>query len=282
MDAPILVTGGTGLLGRLLVPRLLAADRRVRVLSRRPHDDEDGVEYVLGDLSTGGTRVAQAVEGVSAIVHLASRSKGDAEATRNLVRAAARATGAGGARDEQPGPGGTDPAAGPAAGPPHLVFISVVGADTVSQAYMRSKYDAERVITDSELPWTIIRVTQFYDLVLDSLRTGSRSPLLPMPAGVPLQPVDADETAARLVELALGEPAGHVPDLAGPQRTDAGTLTRAYLRAAGRRRLLLPVPLPGVLPGARAIKRGALAPAPGAPYTAGSTTWEEFLSTAEL
>jgi uncharacterized protein YbjT (DUF2867 family) len=279
MDAPILVTGGTGLLGRLVVPRLRAADRQVRVLSRRPHTDEDGVHYVLGDLGSGGTRVSQAVEGVSVIVHLASGNKGDVAATRNLVRAAARLKGAD--DEEEPGFGG--PGAGASgAGAPHLVFISIVGAGAVAQGYMRAKYDAEQVITDSGLPWTIIRVTQFYDLLLDSLRKGSRSPVLPVPARVRVQPVDADETAARLVELALAEPAGRVPDLAGPRLMDSGELTRAYLRAAGQRRLLLPVPLPGLLPGARAIKGGALAPEPGSAYTAGSLTWEEFLSKADL
>ncbi|MYS22811.1 Uncharacterized conserved protein YbjT, contains NAD(P)-binding and DUF2867 domains [Streptomyces sp. DvalAA-14] len=281
MDAPILVTGGTGLLGRLVVPRLRVANRQVRVLSRRPHQDEDGVQYILGDLGSGGSRVSQAVEGVSVILHLASGNKGDQDTTRNLVRAAARLTVAD--DEDDPALGGSGPGApGTGGGAPHLVFVSVVGADAVPQSYMRSKYEAEQVIADSALPWTILRVTQFYDLLLDSLRKGARSPVLPVPGGVPVQPVDADETAARLVELALAEPAGRVPDLAGPHLMDSGTLTRTYLRAAGRRRLMLPVPLPGVLPGARALKRGALAPEPGSTFTAGTRTWEEFLGTADL
>ena len=53
MASLMLVTGGTGTLGRLVVPRLLAAGGELRVLTRRSREDADGVEFVTGDLSTG-------------------------------------------------------------------------------------------------------------------------------------------------------------------------------------------------------------------------------------
>ncbi len=46
----ILVTGGTGTLGRHVVARLRQAGCDVRVLSRRPHAAAGGIEYVKGDL----------------------------------------------------------------------------------------------------------------------------------------------------------------------------------------------------------------------------------------
>ena len=79
--------------------------------------------------------------------------------------------------------------------------------------------------------------------------------------------------ADRLVELALGAPAGLVPDIAGPRVYGMDELVRSYLRARGRRRLIVPVRFGG---GAyRAIRAGAhLAP----DRAVGRRTWEEFLA----
>jgi uncharacterized protein YbjT (DUF2867 family) len=97
-------------------------------------------------------------------------------------------------------------------------------------------------------------------------------PMLPVPSAIQFQPVDADEVAARLVE-ALGEPAGLVPDVGGPQVYGAADLFRGYLRAAQRRRLIMPVWLPGKA--AREFRAGAnLAP----DQAVGHRTWEEFLA----
>jgi uncharacterized protein YbjT (DUF2867 family) len=198
---PVLVTGGTGTLGRLVVQRLRAAGRAVRVLSRRPRAAAgEGIEFVTGDLATG-ERIEAAVQGAEIIVHCAGGAKGDGDKARSLVRAAAPA----GAR--------------------HLVYISVVGADHVPQAggldramfgYFGSKLAAERVVAESGLPFTTLRATQFYDLMLLVARAMAWLPVIPVPAGVSFQPVDTGEVAARLVELALGQPAGLASDLAGP------------------------------------------------------------------
>jgi uncharacterized protein YbjT (DUF2867 family) len=257
MTLPILVTGGTGTLGRQLVPRLRHAGAEVRILTRGTRADADGVSYLTGDLATG-EGIAQAVDGVATIVHCAGDGKSDEETTRALVRAAARA------------------------GAPHLVYISVVGADRVPIAsaadrtmfgYFGSKLAGERVIAESGLPWTTLRAAQFHDLALVVARALAKLPVVPVLAGARFQPVDTDEVAARLAELTLGAPAGLVPDLAGPRVYHMAELVRSYLRATGRRRLILPVRVPGRA--AKAIRAGALL-APGA--APGTRTWEEFLA----
>lgn len=257
MSSLILVTGGTGTLGRLVVPRLRDAGGKVRVLSRRPHQATEGTEFVTGDLDTG-EGIDAAVAGAEIIVHCAGSRKGDEDKARNLVRAASRA------------------------GSPHLVNISVVGADRIPLAsgadramfaYFGSKLAAERVVADSGLPWTTLRATQFYDLLLMVARQMARLPVIPVASGVSFQPVDAGEVAARLAELALGPPVGLVPDMAGPRVYPMAELIRGYLRASGKRRLLVPVRLPGQ--GARALRAGAnLAP----DRAVGRRTWEEFLA----
>jgi uncharacterized protein YbjT (DUF2867 family) len=258
MDATcILVTGGTGTLGRLVVPRLRDAGHTVRVLSRRSGEAGDGVELVTGDLGTG-EGIDAAVEGAEVVVHCAGTTKGDGDKALHLVRAASRA------------------------GTRHLVHISVVGADRVPVtsgvdramfAYFDSKLAAERVVAGSGLPWTTLRATQFHQSFLALARQMARLPVVPVAAGFRFQPVDAGEVADRLAELALGAPAGLVPDLAGPRILGMDALIRAYLRAGGKRRPLLPIRLPGKA--ARAVRAGAnLAP----DRAVGRRTWEEFLA----
>ncbi len=257
MTSTILVTGGTGTLGRLLVPRLHDAGAKVRVLSRSHHPSDGGAEFAVGDLDTG-EGVDEAVAGVDTIVHCAGSAKGDEQKTRRLVRAATRA------------------------GAPHLVYISVIGADRIPVVsrtdramfgYFAAKRAAELVIADSGLPWTTLRAAQFHNLILTVARQLAKLPVLPVPSGVPYQPVDAGEVADRLVALALGDPAGLVPDIAGPRTYQMTELVRSYLRAAGKRRLIMPVRAPGGA--ARAIRAGATV----APDRAvGRRTWEEFLA----
>jgi uncharacterized protein YbjT (DUF2867 family) len=200
------------------------------------------------------------VEGIETVIHCAGSTKGDEVKARNLVRAASRA------------------------GIRHIVLISVVGADRIPVVsgidramfgYFASKLAAERVIAESGLPWTTLRATQFHDLILMTARQMTKLPVVPVPAKVRFQPVDASEVAARLVDLAIGEPAGRVSDMAGPRIYEMAELLRSYLRAQGKRRLLIPVRLPGQA--ARAFRSGAnLAP----DQAIGRRTWEDFLVTS--
>ena len=140
--------------------------------------------------------------------------------------------------------------------------------------YFASKRAAEKVIKDSGLPWTTLRATQFHDLMLMVAQQIAKLPVVPVPAGFQVQPVDADEVADRLVELTLGEPSGIVPDIGGPRVYGAAQLLRGYLLATKRRRRpIVPVWLPGQA--ARAFRAGAnLAPE----QAVGQRTWEEFLT----
>ena len=256
-DDLILVTGGTGTLGRLVVARLRAAGRDVRVLSRSRREAAGGVELVTGDLATG-EGVEAAVRGAGIVVHCAGSNKGDEDKARSLVRAASDA------------------------GVRHVVYISVVGADRVPVVsgvdramfgYFASKLAAERIVAESGVPWTTLRAGQFHDLMLTTVRGMSKLPVVPVPSGFRFQPVEADEVAARLVELALGAPAGLVPDIAGPRVYAMKELLRGYLRAAGKHRATVPLRLPGKA--ARAFRDGAnIAP----DRAVGRRTWEEFLA----
>lgn len=249
MTSPVLVTGGTGRLGRRVVDGLVDSGCDVRVLARHEREMAPAVRFFMGDLRRGDG-IDAAMSGVGTVVHCATSTKGDADATRILVTAAVQA------------------------GSQHLVYPSIVGIDRLaSWGYTKAKLEAERIVKDSGLPWTILRVTQFYDYCFDNSRRLSRFPVLaPVPAGFTVQPVDPDEVAARLVELALGEPLGRAPDMAGPQVSSWVDLFRSYLNATHRHRWVVPVRVPG----SKAVRDGALLPSKG--HTVGTKTWDQFLS----
>jgi uncharacterized protein YbjT (DUF2867 family) len=255
MTTSILVTGGTGTLGRPVALLLRDAGANVTVLSRHTRETAEGIRYVAGDLTTGDG-VEAAVRGAEVVVHCAGGSKGDEQKTRTLVSAA------------------TDVR--------HIVLISVVGADRIPQVsaidraffgYFGMKLATERVVEQSGIGWTTLRATQFHDLILIVARSLAKLPVIPAPTGSRFQPVDATEVAERMAALALGEPAGLAPDLAGPKIYTVAELIKSYLTAVGKRRPLVPVHIPGQA--ARAIRAGAnLAP----DCAAGKRTWEEFLA----
>jgi len=217
MTPRILVTGGTGTLGRHVVPLL---PPEVRVLTRHEHEDSEGVEYVTGDL-LGGEGLDAALAGIETVLHLAGAAKGDDAAASNLVQAAARA-------DVR-----------------HLVVISVIGADTMPIAWFRTQLAVEQAVIDSGVPWTILRAAQFHDLALKTVGVLAKMPVVPIPGGLRFQPVDARDVAERLAELTLGEPAGRVPDIAGPSVYGIKDLVESYLKAYGKHRLTMPVRIPG-------------------------------------
>lgn len=229
MPKRILVAGGTGTVGRVVVNRLLDTGAEVQVLSRgrRAPGPADRARYVVGDVKTGAG-LADAISGVDTVVACL-------DPVDRLVEAAVRA------------------------GKPHLVYISIVGIDRVPFGYYQRKLADEQLISDSGLPWTVLRATQFHDLVAAALRVLAVSPVLPVPAGWSFQPIDVRDVGARLADLAHGEPAGRVPDIGGPQVLSVTDLARQYLTAVGKRRLVVSVPLPGRV--ARAYRSGGhLAP----------------------
>jgi len=237
----VLVTGGTGTVGRIVVDHLTTAGKDVRILSRgrrRPH--HTGVEHVVGDVRTGAG-LDPALDGVDTIVHCVYP-------TEHLVAAAKRA------------------------GSPHLVYVSIVGIDRVPFGLYRKMLANERVIAQSGLPWTVMRATQFHDLIAFMLRILAKPPAMALPSGLRFQPVDVRDVGERLASLALGEPVGCAPDFGGPQVRALDDLARSYLAIVGTRRLIVPIRLPGKA--FRGIRTGALT-APE--HAAGTITFEQYL-----
>jgi uncharacterized protein YbjT (DUF2867 family) len=236
IDGPVLVTGGTGTLGRPLVERLAGAGAGVRVMSRRsrPAGRDLPYEWAVADFGKNQGLDA-AVAGAGAVVHCATSPRSDAEYARRLVQAVRRSA------------GGVSP---------HLVYISIVGIDDVPFMYYRAKLEAERIVESSGLPWTILRATQFHDLIAKITGGQRRLPFVLAPSGVRFQPVEVTEVAERLADLARGEPAGRVPDMGGPEVRTGRELAETTMSVAGWRRRIVPLRLPGKA--GQAVRDGAL------------------------
>jgi uncharacterized protein YbjT (DUF2867 family) len=214
LSGVILVTGGTGTLGRPTVQRLRNGGRDIRVLSRRA-----GPGRVVGDLATGDG-IRDALVGVDTVLHLATTGgAGDAAATRILLAAAADA------------------------GVSHFVYISIVGIDDIPMAYYREKAECERMIVAAPVPHTILRATQFHDFVATIFAAQKYSPVLFAPS-ISVQPIAVAEVGARLIEL-VDAPVGRVDDIGGPELLTGPELATAWREATGSRRPVWPLRLPG-------------------------------------
>lgn len=250
----ILLTGGTGGLGREVARAAERAGHTVRIASRRaaPGDAPAGRQWARMDVRTG-EGIAEALSGADVVIHAASdprRHAGvDVQGT-HLLAEAARAAGTG-----------------------HLVYVSIVGIDRIPFAYYRSKLRAEGIVAASGVPYSLVRATQFHSLV-DALLGGlARVPLIhPVPTDFRFQSVDTAEVAARLVRAAEGGPGGRLPDFGGPEVLTLGEMARAWKAARGVRKRMVHLPLPGPLPAAFREGRNTLTEG-----DRGRLRWEDWL-----
>lgn len=242
----VLVTGGTGVLGRHVVSDLRDQGHEVRVLSRRA-----GAGTHQGDLATG-EGLDSALAGVELVVHAASATPGgrtDLGQTRHLLDAAGRL------------------------GVRHLLYISIVGIDSIPYGYYARKLACEQAISASGVPHTILRAAQFHELLERGLQAVSRLPVAALPLDWKVQPIASAEVAERIVSLIQGSPAGRAPDIGGPQVLTFRQVVQAWRAHRTGPRAVINLPLPGRT--ARALRQG-LNTVPA--HAEGRQTWDQFLA----
>lgn len=242
----IAVAGGTGVVGRHVVEVARERGHEVVVLTR-----SEGI-----DLTTGAGLDERLVD-VDAVVdvtstHTQSRSTSEAffgDITRHLL------------------------AAEKAAGVGHHVVLSIVGIDDVPSGYYEGKVLQERLVEEGDVPWSILRATQFHEFAEQVMAYARIGPFSLVPTMLS-QPVAAVEVAWALVDLVENGTSGRVPDLAGPEPLQMVDLARRVSAAKGLRRRVIKARMPGAV--GKAFRSGRLLPTTDGPR--GSITFEDWLA----
>lgn len=238
MKRVALLTGAASGVGRALLPALKAQGWHVRCLvRRRPVAGADGI--VNGDL-TDPPSLLRAVDGADVVLHLAARTharradeyiQANVEGTRHLLEAA----------------GG--------AGVDRFVHVSTRAIDPSGGAYSRSKLEAERLVEQSDLEWTIVRLPEVYgagsaegvDDVIGRARRGVAIPVVGQGEDM-VCPVHVDDAVAALAAAAAAPAAaGRIYTLAGDCMT-VRALAQTSARAFGQRCRIVPVPTLAIRP----------------------------------
>ena len=210
----IVVIGGSGLIGKKLIPIL-----RERGHDAVPASPSSGVNAVTGE------GLAGALAGADVVVDVTNAPSWEDAAvlaffeasTRNLL------------------------AAGKAAGVGHHVALSVVGADRIPDSgYLRAKLAQERLIAAGGVPYTVLRATQFFE-VLGGIAGPPAGDTVRLPTA-PMQPLAADDVAAALADIVVGAPVNGVVELAGPESLPIAEFVRRFLTATGDERKVVADP----------------------------------------
>jgi uncharacterized protein YbjT (DUF2867 family) len=241
----IAVAGGTGTVGIHVVDALRSDGHEPVVLSRSRGTD-----------LTTGSGLTAALEGVEAIVDVANVSALSAEAATRFFHAAT----------------GSLLDAAQRLGIARLVVLSIVGIDRMPHDYYAGKLAQERLVEAGNVPWTILRATQFHEFAAQLYDRAKLGPLHVAPRAR-VQPIAAREVGARLAQLATGPARGRVADLAGPREERLDEMVKAYARRAGYRGWVPSVSLPGAQ--MKAMRAGLGLPGPGADH--GAVTFADWL-----
>jgi uncharacterized protein YbjT (DUF2867 family) len=200
----IVVVGGSGLIGSKVVSKL--REHGHDAVSAAP---DTGVNTLTGE------GLSEALVGADTVVDVTNSPSFEEAAalqffessTRNLLTAEA------------------------AAGVGHHVALSVVGTERLSaNGYFRAKAAQERLITGSDIPYSIVHATQFFEFVnaiADDATDGDTVHVAP----VLFQPMAADDVAAAVTRVAAGAPLNRVVEVAGPEQFRFDELVRRGLAA---------------------------------------------------
>jgi NADH dehydrogenase len=244
----ILVTGASGFVGRHLVPSLLTAGHRVVAMVRTPTAGEmvvgalpaaqrAEVEIRIGDVTRPET-LAPTMAGVDAVVHLVAIPRDfnggadmrlvNTEGTRAVVAAMKEA------------------------GVRRLVHMGAMGVvDDPKLHYASSKAKAEALVYDSALGWTILKPSLqfgegdgFFNIIAGLVRISPGVVPVPGSGSSRFQPIHVDDVAAVVVR-AIADPTsiGGTFELGGPRYWTYREITSEVLRAMGKRRAILPMPV---------------------------------------
>jgi uncharacterized protein YbjT (DUF2867 family) len=214
----IVIIGGSGLIGKQLVPKLRALGHEAI-----PASPSTGVNTLTGE------GLAAALAGAAVVVDVSNAPSWEDQAVLEFFETSSRNL----------------LAAEKDAGVKHHVALSVVGTDRLqASGYFRAKLAQEKLIQASAVPYTIVRATQFFEFV-GGIAQGSTDGQTVRLSNAMMQPILSDDVAAALAEVAVAAPLNGIVDIAGPDRIRMDDLVREFLLAKKDPRTVVTDPAAG-------------------------------------
>ncbi len=208
----IVVIGGSGLIGSKLVSRL--RDKGHDVVAASP---ASGINTITRE------GLAEALSGAQVVVDVANSPSFEDKAVLEFFQTSGRNL----------------LAAEAVAGVKHHVALSVVGSDRLPDSgYLRAKLAQENLIQTSNIPYTIVRSTQFFEFVAGIAQAGTQGQTIHL-SPAHLQPIASDDVADAMTDVTLGSPVNGTIEIAGPERIPLDEFVGRYLRAIGDTRQIV-------------------------------------------
>ena len=240
----IVVIGGTGLIGSKLVEQLKG--RGHEAVAAAPNT---GVNTITGE------GLAEAMAGARVVVDVSNSPSFEEQAAMDFFRTAGR----------------NITAAEVNAGVAHHVALSVVGTDRLQDSgYFRAKLAQEQQIKASPIPYTLIHATQFFEFIRTIAQISTDGDTVRLPP-VQFRPIAAQDVAAILADVALGDPANDTIEIAGPEMLTLDAAIRRVLAHDGDARQVIAdpaAPYYGVH-----VTANTLVPGPGARLGSTKLDW---------
>src|SRR5690348_11197699 len=119
------------------------------------------------------------------------------------------------------------------AGVGHHVALSIVGDDrSPDNGYFRAKVAQEDLIKASNIPYTIIRSTQFMEFLGGIADSGAEGNKIRISPGL-FRAIAAEDVAAIVADMARLAPRNGIIEIAGPDRAPFNEIVARYLKAVG-------------------------------------------------
>jgi uncharacterized protein YbjT (DUF2867 family) len=201
----IVVIGGTGLIGSKVVEKL--KQKGHEAIAAAPNT---GVNTITGE------GLKEALAAAEVVIDLENSPSFEDEAVLEFFETAGRNL----------------LAAETAARVRHHVALSIVGIDRTDNGYFRAKVAQEKLIKASNIPYTIIRATQFLEFLSGIADSSADGNIVRLPPCL-FQPIAADDVAANVAEAALAAPRNGIVEIAGPERAPFNEIVARYLKAVG-------------------------------------------------
>jgi uncharacterized protein YbjT (DUF2867 family) len=221
----ILVTGSTGQLGSALLNQLKGSEYKVKITSRKKPEDIGTFEWVYSDLFTG-EGIEEAVKDVEVIIHAATSPIKNSRIIEVI---------------------GLEKFLSKLQHIKHFIYPSIVGIDEIPLKYYKLKYEAEELLKNSSIPYTIVRGTQFHSFVENLLLSKPLFKRYVIPGNIKFQSIDVGEFANHLIDIINKGPQGRTDDFGGPDIMTLREMAELKIKINNETNKVLNISLPGKL-----------------------------------